>query len=107
MPIDYTDVDEVTREESVNRPFTPADELVRDLEKTRVLLNQLCDRLNKSGVERTFHLRRILGADCHNYRKSMSLFIDEDFEELRFLVQDLNEQFLILEGKVADGSKAT
>lgn len=94
-------------ERSKSRPLTPADDLVRDLEKARVLLNKLCDRLNKSGVERTFHLRRILGGDCHNYRRSMALFEEEDFEELRFLVSDLNDQFLLLEGKITSGPKAT
>jgi len=98
---------EKAREESIARPFTPGDELVRDLEKTRVLLHKLCDRLDKSGVERTFHLRRILGANCYNYRKSMSFFIDEDFEELREMVADINDQFLLLEGKITDGSETT
>ena len=100
--------DEEAVEKSRARPMTPADELVRDLEKTRVILKTLCDRLDKSGVERTFHLRRILGADCHNYRKSMALFVDEDFEELRELIVELNDQFILLEGKVSsDGSETT
>lgn len=85
---------------SKSKPFTPADELIKDLEHTRVLLNKLCDRLNSSGVERTFHLRRILGADCTNYRKSMAFFVDDDYEELRELIVDLNDQFILLEGKI-------
>ena len=93
-------IDLIEEVEKCISPLTPADELVRDLERTRVLLSQLCDRLNKSGVERTFHLRRIMGADCRNYRKSMSFFVDEDFEELRDLIVDLNDQFILLEGKV-------
>ena len=99
-------IDAVSEELS---PLTPADELVRDLEKTRVLINKLCDRLNQSGVERTFHLRRIMGADCRNYRRSMSFFVDDDFEDLRELITELNDQFLLLEGKVGNtsGSKET
>jgi len=94
-------------EQSKSRPLTPGDELVRDLEKTRVLLNQICDRLNKSGVERTFHLRRILGADCSSYRKSMALFVDEDFDKIREMIADINDQFILLEGKVPNGSETT
>ena len=103
-------IDLIAEVEQIARPLTPGDELIRDLETTRVLLNKLCDRLNKSGVERTFHLRRILGPDCKNYRKSMGFFIDEDFEDLRALIVDLNDQFLLLEGKVGEpdnGPKAT
>jgi hypothetical protein len=92
-------VDEIL-EMNKSRPLTPADELVRDLEMTRRLLDKLCKRLEESGVERTFHLRRILGADCKNYRKSMALFVDEDFEQLREMVADLNDQFILIEGKI-------
>jgi hypothetical protein len=84
----------------------PGEELVRDLEGLRRLLLKLHDRLNDSGVERTFHLRRILGDDCTHYRKSMNLFVEEDFEPLRDLVADINDQFLLIEG-TSYGSKGS
>jgi len=57
------------------------------------------DRLDNSGVERTFHMKRIMGSDCQLYQKSMNLFVDEDYEELRNLTHDIWEQFNIIEGK--------
>jgi len=82
-----------------NSVFTPGELLVRDLESLRVLLNKLHDKLNASGVERTFHLRRIMGKDCTYLRKSMNLFVDEDFEPLRDMILELHDQFLLIEGK--------
>lgn len=80
--------------------MTPAEELVSDLEKLRILLNRLSKQLNESGVERTFHLRRMMGKDCTYYRKSLALFEDKDFEPIRNLVADCNDQFILIEGKV-------
>jgi hypothetical protein len=104
--LDWSEVDRIEeqedkRAESVSIPLTPGDELVRDLELLRQKMSKLVDRLNQSGVERTFHLRRLLGANCHNYRKSMTLFVDGDFEDIRDMIADLQDQFIIIEGKVA------
>ena len=82
--------------------FTPGELLVRDLESLRLLLNKLSTKLNESGVERTFHLRRIMGKDCTYLKKSMNLFVDEDFEPLRDLITEAHRMFLLIEGKSDD-----
>lgn len=76
--------------------------MVRDLEMLRRKLEKMRDRLEDSGVERTFHMKRIMGSDCQLYQKSMNLFVDEDYEELRDLTSSIWEQFQIIEGKAFD-----
>jgi hypothetical protein len=73
--------------------MTTSEELIKNLEMLRRKLNELSDRLNDSGVERTFHLRRIMGEDCSSVRKSTNLFLDEDFDDLANLVQECQDLF--------------
>ena len=78
---------------------TPGDELVSNLETLRRRLDKLRDRLDSSGVERTFHLKRIMGSDCSMYQRSMNLFLDEDYEDLRVLISETRDIFSVIEGK--------
>jgi hypothetical protein len=79
--------------------LTLGDHLVADLEELRVALKSLSDRLNESGIERTHHLREIMGEECRYYKKSMALFEEKDYENLRDLVRRANQCFDLIEGK--------
>jgi len=57
----------------------PGQELIKILEELR-------NRLNRSGVERTSGLLCNLGDDCSYYRKSLDIFLRKDYEELRNLI---------------------
>lgn len=46
------------------------------------ILDELRNRLNKSGVERTAGLLRELGNDCTYYRKSLDIFLRKDYDEV-------------------------
>jgi len=37
----------------------------------------------------------------------MALFVDEDFDKIREMIADINDQFILLEGKVPNGSETT
>jgi hypothetical protein len=59
----------------------PGQELIQILENLR-------NRLNRSGVERTAGLLRELGDDCSYYRKSLDIFLRKDYDEIhRILVK--------------------
>lgn len=60
--------------------------LIKDLEALR-------QRLNKSGVERTQGLQENMGDNCSYYKKSLSLFVDRDYIDLKNLITRLKEQF--------------
>lgn len=79
--------------------MTPGEELINNLNDLRIKLNDLSARLNSSGVERTIGLKTALGEDCRYYRKSMGLFLDKDYEDLRNKVKSLNDLFNLIEGK--------
>ena len=77
----------------------PGEELIDTLDDARLLLNSLRERLEQSGVERTKGIREALGEDCKWYRKSLSMFLDKDYVELRDLIQTAHSLFQQVEGK--------
>ena len=85
------------------------DLLLAELDKLRKLLNQLHDRLNASGVERTVGLKKALGAGCDYYKKSLHLFLEQDYEALRDLVKIVDNLFTCceLKGDSDDRGKET
>jgi hypothetical protein len=60
----------------------PGVDLVRKLAELRV-------RINNSGVERTKAILDGMGADCSYYRKSLDIFLDKDYEELKTILYDI------------------
>lgn len=78
---------------------TPGEDLIDQLELLRVKLNSLRERLEQSGVERTAGLRDAMGNDCKFYRKSINLFLERDYIELRTMVKDASHLFDIVEGE--------
>jgi hypothetical protein len=78
---------------------TPGDELVTALEMLRRRLGSLRERLDDSGVERTFHLRRIMGQDCTSYQRSMNFFTSEDYEDLRERILEISDLFGVIDGR--------
>ena len=60
----------------------PGVELVRKLAELRV-------RINNSGVERTKAILDGMGADCNYYRKSLDIFLDKDYEDLKIILRDI------------------
>jgi hypothetical protein len=78
---------------------TLGDDLVDALDNLRVKLNETQDLLNKSGVERTRGLRDIMGKECSHYRKSLDMFIRDDYMELKSMVESLVVKFDLVEGK--------
>lgn len=81
---------------------TELDLLLEDLDKTRKLLNQLRDRINASGVERTVGLKKALGAGCDYYKKSLRLLLAEDYDSLRDLVKTVDNLFTACDQKMGD-----
>ncbi len=77
----------------------PGEELVANLEMLRRRLGKLRERLDDSGVERTFHMKRIMGKDCTLYQKSMDLFTSEDYEDLREKISEIADLFGVIDGK--------
>ena len=59
------------------------------LNKMISTLSSLQLRIQKSGFERTAGLREAMGEDCPYYRKSLSLFMENDFQDLHSLLQKL------------------
>jgi len=72
--------------------MTPGEELIDKLEQIRL-------RLDRSGVERTSGLGSNLGKDCDYYKKSLRIFLEKDYIDLRNLFSQANELFNIVEGK--------
>ena len=56
-------------------------------------LKSLSERLEKSGVERTIGLRDAMGNDCKYYRKSLNMFLEKDYLELRDKIAKCNQLF--------------
>jgi hypothetical protein len=75
------------------------EELIDSLEVLRLKLNTLRERLEKSGVERTAGLRDALGSDCRFFRKSLNLFLESDYIELRDMIKEAHNLFNTVEGK--------
>jgi len=72
--------------------MTPGEELIDKLEQIRL-------RLDRSGVERTAGLGNAMGKDCGYYKKSMGKFLDQDYIDLRNLIDQANKLFDVVEGK--------
>lgn len=62
-------------------------------EKLIEALFRLQERLNKSGIQRTYGLREAMGVECNYYWKSLNLFLKRDYSELMALVQEVGECF--------------
>ena len=73
------------------------DALLRDLNVLRKLLNDLHMTLNDSGVERTNGLKNSLGSECAYYKKSLQIFLAQDYEKLRDLVSQCHQEFELAE----------
>jgi hypothetical protein len=52
-------------------------------EKLIEALEELRNRLNGSGVERTSGLLKAMDSNCEFYRKSLDIFIRKDYEDLK------------------------
>lgn len=74
------------------------DHLISDLNELRRALSDAEDRLKMSGVERTQGLKDNLGEDCVYYRKSLDLFLQNDYQDLKNLVARCYELFNQIEG---------
>jgi hypothetical protein len=85
-------------EDSIQKPLSDGDLLIQELELLRQYLLTLSDRLNKSGIERTHYMRGHKGADCGYFKKSMDLFLDFDYDEVRTLINTVYERFETIEG---------
>jgi len=72
--------------------MTPGQKLIIELEQLRT-------RLNKSGVERTNGLYDAMGEDCVFFKKSLSMFLDKDYIDIRNLLLSINQTIDIIEGK--------
>ena len=79
--------------------MTPGDELINTLDDLRLSLNNLKDRLNSSGVERTKGLRDAMGEDCSFYRRSLDIFLQKDYLEIRNLIAKVNTLYEQIEVK--------
>ena len=77
----------------------PGEELITELEKLRILLNEITSELNSSGVERTAHFLKFVGTDCSYYRRSLDLFLSEDYDKLKEIILNLADLFMILDGR--------
>jgi len=64
----------------------PGEQLVSALENLRA-------KLIKSGVERTFGLRKAMGIECEYYWKSLNVFLKRDYKELKSLVDTAKHWF--------------
>jgi hypothetical protein len=54
------------------------------------VLEELRQRLNISGVERTNGLCEKMGNDCTYYRKSLDIFLKKDLDDLQNLISRAN-----------------
>lgn len=71
--------------------MNPGEELVQELD----LLRQ---RLNKSKVEATNGLRDALGNNCTFFRKSMDKFVQNDYEDIKDRINQIQTLFNLIEG---------
>ena len=78
---------------------TVADELIDQLDTLRLDLMSLESRLASSGVERTKGLRDAMGEECRFYRRSMQVFLEKDYEDLKQKIENAHKLFLLIEGK--------
>ena len=79
--------------------LTAGQMLINELDDLRRLLETFFKDVSSSGVERTSHFLNYIGTDCRHFKKSMDLFMEEDYEKLRDSVSELSELFNIIEGK--------
>lgn len=68
-------------------------------------LFSLMDRLNKSGVQRTYGLREAMGVECEYYWKSLRVFIKRDYNDIRDLVEEAKKWFDAVEEESSDGKE--
>jgi hypothetical protein len=66
--------------------ISPGEQLIDKLETLR-------NRLNDSSVERTAGLAEALGRDCSFHKKSLKMFIDKDYEDLRAQINSIHSLF--------------
>jgi hypothetical protein len=78
---------------------TLADDMINQLDDLRLYLMELEDRLKKSGIERTKGLRDAMGDDCRFYKRSMQLFLEKDYEDIKTKIENAHKLFLLIEGK--------
>ena len=76
----------------------PGQELIRELEKLRVILDKIHSSLDNSGVQRTAHFLNYVGTNCTYYRKSLDLFLEEDYDRIKNQVMECADFFTLLEG---------
>ena len=69
------------------------EELIDELDSLREELLRLHEQLSSSGVERTNGLRKAMGSDCQYYRKSLNLFLEKDYVNLRDKVRKCSQLF--------------
>lgn len=86
-------------DDSSNRTSKLGDDLISDLNELRRALLDTQDRLKASGVERTQGLKDNLGDDCIYYKKSLDLFLQKDYQDLKNLVARCHQLFEQIEGK--------
>ena len=79
--------------------MTTGEQLIKELDDLRRHLLTLSDRLNNSGIERTQGLKDNMGLDCPYFKRSLNIFMKKDYEELRDMVQSINNLFNLIEGK--------
>jgi hypothetical protein len=72
--------------------LTPGEELL-------TLLDQLRKRLSNSGVERTQGLRDTMGKDCPYYKKSMQIFLERDYVDIKNLIQKIDSIYQLVGDK--------
>jgi len=79
---------------SLSAGYTPlmANNLLESLEKLR-------NRLNNSGLQRTEGVRTAmdLGKDCYLYKKSLDIFLRDDFDPIKKLFLEVLEQYRIVD----------
>jgi hypothetical protein len=80
------------------QPRTPGEDLIDHLNTLRKTLNTLRERLEDSGVERTAGLRDAMGNDCRFFKKSVNIFLEKDYVDLKTLIQNTSNLFNIIEG---------
>ncbi len=64
----------------------PGEQLIESLFKLK-------EKLERSGVSRTYGLKEAMGVDCEYYWKSLNVFIHRDYKELKQLVDTAKEWF--------------
>ena len=67
-------------------------------EKLVDVLDQLRKRLNESGVERTAGLGSHMGKNCGYYKKSLRKFVDQDYQDLKNLLERAQSLVKVVEG---------